>query len=78
MGAAGIGVELEDGVQRLMPGLGSGGPAHMHGPSIAALHRDVFFAKPMPIVVIWFCRNIDFGLRRYSIGSELVAVRHYE
>ena len=40
MGAPGIGVELEDGAQRLMPRLGARGLAYMHGVTIAALHGD--------------------------------------
>ena len=40
MGTAGVGVELEDGAQRLMPRLGARGLAHMHGPAITALHGD--------------------------------------
>ena len=40
MGATGIGVELEDGAQRLMPRLGARGLARMHGPAITALHGD--------------------------------------
>ena len=40
MGTAGVGVELEVGAQRLMPRLGAGGLAHMHGAAIAALQGD--------------------------------------
>ena len=40
MGAPGIGVELEEGAQRLMAGLGARGLAHMHGAAIAALQGD--------------------------------------
>ena len=38
MGATAIGVELEDGGERLMPRLGARGLAHMHSATIAALH----------------------------------------
>jgi hypothetical protein len=40
MGAAGIGVELEDGAQCLMPRLGARGLAHMHGVTVTALQGD--------------------------------------
>ena len=40
MGLPGVGVELEDGAQRLMPRLGTRGIAHMHGAAVAPLHGD--------------------------------------
>ena len=40
MGSPGVGVELEDGAQRLMPWLGARGLAHMHSATVAPLHGD--------------------------------------
>jgi hypothetical protein len=41
MGAAGVGVELEDRAQRLMPWLGARGLAHMHDAAVAALQAGL-------------------------------------
>ena len=40
MGAPGMGVELEEGDQRLVSRFGARGLAHMHGATISALHGD--------------------------------------
>ena len=40
MGAPGMGVELEEGEQRLVSRFGARGLAHMHGATISALHGD--------------------------------------
>ena len=50
MGAAGIGIELEEGAQRLMPRLGARGLAHMHDSTIAALSVHGL-AQRIPAVV---------------------------
>ena len=40
MGAPGMGVDLEEGEQRLVSRFGARGLAHMHGATISALHGD--------------------------------------